>query len=271
MKVMFRKRLTYGIGELVPYINWAYFHFAWQVKDAAEQARLKREAMEVLGSLDGRYAVSALFALGDAVSDGDDIVYEGTRIPMLRQQRPESGSGPCYCLADFIRPASHGQVDHMGIFATAVDARMETDFEGDDYLRMMVQLLADRLAEAAAEKMHEQVRRHYWGYAPGERLSVEELHAERFCGIRPAVGYPSLPDASINFILSGILGFGEIGIRLTESGAMKPHASVSGLMLAHPAARYFSVGAIGDDQLRDYSRRRGVPVAVIRRFLTSNV
>ena len=153
----------------------------------------------------------------------------------------------------------------MGVFATAVDARMETDFEADDYLRMMVQLLADRLAEAAAEMMHEQVRRHYWGYAPEERLSVEELHAERFCGIRPAVGYPSLPDASINFILSDILGFGEIGIRLTESGAMKPHASVSGLMLAHPAARYFSVGVIGDDQLRDYSRRRGVPVRVIQK------
>ena len=119
--------------------------------------------------------------------------------------------------------------------------------------------------------MHEQVRRHYWGYAPDERLTVAELHAERFCGIRPAVGYPSLPDASINFILADILGFGEIGIRLTESGAMTPHASVSGLMMAHPAARYFSVGPIGDDQLRDYARRRGLPLSIMKRFLTSNV
>jgi cobalamin-dependent methionine synthase I len=136
---------------------------------------------------------------------------------------------------------------------------------------MMAQLLADRLAEAAAEKLHESVRRDYWGYAPEEQLSVEALHQERFQGLRPAVGYPSLPDASINFLLDRVLGFPQIGIRLTESGAMRPHASVSGLMLAHPEARYFSVGKIGPDQLADYARRRGIPVEVARRFLAANL
>lgn len=271
MMAVMRKVFTYSIAELVPYINWPYFYFAWQVSDAAEQTRLRGEAEEVLASLDGRYAAKALFALGDAVADGDDIVFEGTRIPMLRQQRQAAPGEPCLSLADFIRPASQGKADRMGVFATTVDASMVADFADDDYMRMMAQLLADRLAEAAAERMHEQVRRHYWGYAPDERLTVAELHAERFCGIRPAVGYPSLPDASINFILADILGFGEIGIRLTESGAMTPHASVSGLMMAHPAARYFSVGPIGDDQLRDYARRRGLPLSIMKRFLTSNV
>ena len=128
-----------------------------------------------------------------------------------------------------------------------------------------------KLAEATAERMHEEVRRKYWGYAPEEQLSVEELLTEKFTGIRPAVGYPSLPDQSINFLLSDWLGFERIGIRLTENGAMKPHASVSGLMLAHPAARYFTVGKIGNDQLEDYARRRGLPVETMRKFLAANL
>lgn len=268
---MLRKILTYGISELEPYINWPYFYFAWQVKDRGEQARLKDEAAGVLRSLDGRYSARALFAVGDAVSDGDDIVFEGTRIPVLRQQRPAAAGEPCLSLADFIRPATMGKADRMGLFATTVDAGLEADFASDDYMRMMVQLLADRLAEAAAERMHEQVRKRYWGYAPDERLTMAEMHAEKYCGIRPAVGYPSLPDASVNFILADVLGFADIGIRLTGSGAMKPHASVSGLMIAHPAARYFAVGPIGADQLADYARRRGVPVGLIRKFLVSNV
>jgi cobalamin-dependent methionine synthase I len=148
---------------------------------------------------------------------------------------------------------------------------METDFDHDTYQKMQVQLLADRLAEAAAEKLHEEVRRTIWGYAPNEHLTMEELHAERFQGIRPAVGYPSLPDASLNFLLDELLQFKQIGIRLTENGAMKPHASVSGLMIAHPAARYFSIGKIGDDQLHDYARRRGLPVSLLRKFLSSHL
>ena len=127
------------------------------------------------------------------------------------------------------------------------------------------------LAEAAAERMHEQVRKEFWGYAKDEQLSIPDMLVEKFQGIRPAVGYPSLPDASLNFILDDLLDMKQIGIRLTESGAMKPHASVSGMMLAHPKARYFSIGKIGEDQLGDYARRRGLPIEVCRKFLAANL
>ena len=148
---------------------------------------------------------------------------------------------------------------------------MEHDFDNDPYQKMMMQLLADRLAEAAAERMHEEVRKHYWGYAKDEHLSIEQMHQEQFQGIRPAVGYPSLPDASLNFVLDELLDFRQIGITLTESGAMRPHASVSGLMLAHPEAHYFSIGRIGEDQLADYARRRQMPIDKMRKFLTANL
>ena len=267
---MTRHKLTYNISDVSPYINWAYFYHAWQVRDRAEQHRLRSEGETVLALFEGRYKVYAVFAIGDANSDGDDILFDTVRLPMLRQQTA-AGDGPCLSLADFVRPLSSGRKDCIGVFASTVDIGMETDFAADQYEKMMVQLLADRLAEAAAERMHEEVRTGYWGYAPQERLSVEEMHAEKFQGIRPAVGYPSLPDTSFNFVLSDILGFGDIGIRLTENGAMRPHASVSGLMIAHPQARYFALGRIGEDQLRDYARRRGVPVELMRRFLGSNL
>ena len=136
---------------------------------------------------------------------------------------------------------------------------------------MMAQTVADRLAEATAEKMHQEVRVFHWGYAPLENLSIQQLHIEAFQGIRPAIGYPSLPDTSLNFILSDLLDMKQIGIRLTESGMMMPHASVSGFMIAHPKARYFDLGKIGEDQLFDYARRRGVPVELMRRFLTNSL
>ncbi len=159
----------------------------------------------------------------------------------------------------------------IGLFATSVDHGMETDFDADPYQKMMAQVLADRLAEAAAERLHEQVRKTFWGYAPDEQLTIAEMQQERFQGIRPAVGYPSLPDASINFVLDRCLDMQQIGISLTESGAMRPHASVSGLMIAHPQARYFTVGKIGADQLADYARRRGMNAEAMRRFLISNL
>ena len=266
-----RRKIIYSISELVPYINWAYFYFAWQLRDSESRRRMRDEAEDVLRELDGRYNIYGLVALADANSDGDDLIIGGMRIPMLRQQNATGSDMPNMCLADFVRPVKSGIADRAGVFATTVDIGMETDFASDDYMKMMVQLLADRLAEAAAERLHEQVRKTWWGYAADEHLTMEELHSERFQGIRPAVGYPSLPDTSVNFIIADILGTRDIGIRLTESGAMRPHASVSGLMLAHPKARYFAVGRIGEDQLRDYSRRRGIPVEVMRRFLSSSL
>ena len=265
---------TYDISQLRAYINWPYFFFAWQVKDPSEKERLRQEAEAFLDTLEGKYRAHALFLLLDAHSDGDDILVTGNkRIPMLRQQ--EVGSG-YHSLADYIAPATHQDAaslltSKIGLFATSADIGLETDFAADAYQKMMAQLLADRLAEASAEYLHEEVRKHIWGYAPDEQLSIADMLVEKFQGIRPAVGYPSLPDTSLNFVLDDLLDMKQIGIRLTESGTMKPHASVSGLMLAHPEARYFNLGKIGEDQLRDYARRRGLPVEVCRKFLAGNL
>ncbi len=265
---------TYSLSEVKPYINWIYFDYAWGLSGKAEEERkkLRDEARGLLADLSHDYRTHAALGLFDANADGDDIVIGDTRLPMLRQQHPAGWQdSPNLCLADFIRPAATGEADRIGIFAATVDYAMERLHLHDDYLRMLTQTLADRLAEATAEKLHEDVRRHIWGYAPDEQLSMDELHREAFQGIRPAVGYPSMPDTSMNFLLSGLIDMKGIGIRLTESGAMWPHASVSGLMIAHPKARYFTLGKIGEDQLRDYASRRGLPVELARRFLAGNL
>lgn len=131
--------------------------------------------------------------------------------------------------------------------------------------------VVDRLAEATAEKLHEEVRKKLWGYAPDENLSIKDLHNEKYQGIRPAVGYPSLPDQSVNFLLDELLDMNQIGISLTENGMMKPHASVCGLMFAHPASRYFSIGKIGEDQLANYAARRGMSIEETKKFLATNL
>ena len=258
--------LHYSIADVAPYINWIYFFHAWGSNQMPQQdrAQLQQEAEERLDRYSRTYRTHAVFLLFDAHGEDDDIVVGDARIPCLRQQQPDSDF---LCLADFVSPAN----DHVGVFATTVDAGLETDFADDPYEKMMMQLLADRLAEATAERLHEEVRKRYWGYAPDEQLSIGDMLCERWQGIRPAVGYPSLPDTSLNFLLDRLIGMHRIGIRLTESGAMKPHASVSGLMMAHPEARYFTVGMIGDDQLADYARRRGVPVGLMRKFLQANL
>lgn len=267
-----------------------------------QRDELRAEAERVLDAMEGRHRAHSLVLIVPAASDGDDIVLPKTRLPMLRQQQT---AGPSLCMADFLRPLGMqkpptraangaqplcncgfphslfgdingrfgdapaiGTDDHIGLFAASIDegfTRLEDP--SDDYRRMLLQTLADRLAEATAERLHQQVRRQLWGYAPHERLTISELHQEHFQGIRPAVGYPSLPDMSLNFELDRLLDMGQIGIRLTETGMMQPHASVSGLMLAHPAARYFDVGPIGDDQLADYARRRQMTPERMRAFL----
>ena len=261
-------KIVFDIPSLIPYVNWPYFYYAWQVKEEQEKIRLRTEAEVFLMKIENRYQAYALFELFAANADGDDIVLDEHRIPLLRQQQ---GKPPYLCLSDFLRPITSGIKDRVGVFATSVDLGLETDFDSDPYQKMMAQLLADRLAEAAAECMHEQVRKKYWGYAKDEQLSIPDMLIEKFQGIRPAIGYPSLPDTSLNFVLNDLLDLRQIGIRLTESGAMKPHASVSGLMLAHPKACYFNLGKIGEDQLRDYARRRGLPIEVVRKFLASNL
>ena len=272
------KVLTYAIHDVTPYINWIYFFHAWgfQPKEddrakAAEAMQLLKEANRMLNQLDETYHVHTIFRLCKANADGDNLLLDGTRFPLLRQQIPHPDGSPFLCLSDFVRPLASGTPDTVGIFAASCDGEVELLYEDDPYKRMLVQTLADRLAEAATEKMHEYVRKVAWGYAKDENLSIPELLKEKFQGIRPAVGYPSLPDQSGNFLLNELLHMQQIGITLTENGAMRPHATVCGLMLAHPAARYFAVGKIGNDQLEDYARRRGMPINEVRKFLAANL
>ena len=294
------KVLTYAIHDVTPYINWIYFFHAWGFQPrfatiadihgcdacraswlttfseedrakSAEAMQLLKEANRMLNQLDETYHVHTIFRLCKANADGDNLLLDGTRFPLLRQQIPHPDGSPFLCLSDFVRPLASGTPDTVGIFAASCDGEVELLYEEDPYKRMLVQTLADRLAEAATEKMHEYVRKVAWGYAKDENLSIPELLKEKVQGIRPAVGYPSLPDQSVNFLLNELLHMEQIGITLTENGAMRPHATVCGLMLAHPAARYFAVGKIGNDQLEDYARRRRMPINEVRKFLAANL
>lgn len=269
---------TYSISELTPFINWLYFYHAWGLsgKPREDKEKMKQEALQMLVSWEEKYHTHAIFRLFEACSEGDDLIFflseKKLRFPMLRQQHPSAPGEPNLCLADFIRPLSQGIRDQVGVFCTSVDGTIIDEYRHDDYLNMMAQTLSDRLAEATAEKLHEEVRkdRAYWGYAPDENLTIEQQHREEYQGIRPAIGYPSLPDTSANFLIDQLIDMKQAGIRLTETGMMTPHASVSGFMFAHPKSHYFELGKIGDDQLRDYARRRGVPVELMRRFLAVN-
>lgn len=293
-------KVTYNIHDLAEYINWIYFFHAWGFQPrftgiadihgcdacraswlasfpegerakAAEAMQLHKEANRMLNKLDANFKVFAIYRLMEANADGDDLLLEGKRFPLLRQQTRIKPEDPFLCLSDFVRPVEGGIKDTVGAFATTIDPNMELLFKEDDYKLMLVKTLAERLAEAAAEKVHEDIRKKIWGYAPDEKLTKKELLNEEYQGIRPAVGYPSLPDISVSFLLDELLDMKQIGISLTENGMMQPHASVCGLMFAHPASRYFSVGKIGTDQLADYAKRRGVPVEVMRKYLAANL
>ena len=277
-----KKILTFHIAELIPYINWLYFYHAWGLsgKPEAEKLRMRQEAMEMLEAWDGIYHTHAIFALYEAYSDGDDLLLGTVRMPMLRQQHPASNGQPNLCLADFVCPLSKkdglsavdsGIANRVGVFCATVDDGMFASCKQDDYKTMLAQTLSDRLAEATAERLHEQVRKQLWGYAPQEHLSPRQLLREEYQGIRPAIGYPSLPDTSANFIIDQLLDMKQVGIRLTPTGMMVPHASVSGLMFAHPGARYFELGKIDEAQLRSYAHRRGIPVELMRKFLQSSL
>ena len=278
--------IKYQINELEPYINWVYFFFAWKVRPGSDEAEgLKIEAERMLHALNAHYSVRAVVELFKCNSLGDDIILQHPtncscckmnprmigRLPMLRQQVASKEDGVCYCLSDFIRPIGQGIQDTIGVFAASVPAAMQNLYNDDPYKQMLVQTLSDRLAEAAAEVLHADVRKRYWGYAQDEDLSVEELHMERYQGIRPAVGYPCLPDISLNFVLDELVPFSQIGVELTENGMMYPHASVSGLMMSHPSSRYFDVGQITNEQLEDYAKRCGKTSDEIRKYLSRNV
>jgi 5-methyltetrahydrofolate--homocysteine methyltransferase len=275
--------LTPTLVELRELIDWQFFFLAWELKgkypailETTQGRELFDDANELLDEIIAGEWLSARGAYGfwPAHADGDDIVLAAgpdgaLRLPMLRQQTAKPTGRPNRCLADYLAP----DADHLGGFAVAVHGAGELakryEREHDDYKAIMVKALADRLAEAFAEYAHLQARRDW--YEPDAAPSAEDLHAERFRGIRPAFGYPAAPDHSLKRELFGMLGAGAFGMALTESFAMTPASSVSGLLFAHPSARYFTVGRVGRDQVADYARRRDVPVPDAEHWLGPNL
>ncbi|MGC9671482.1 methionine synthase [Planosporangium sp. 12N6] len=261
------------------FIDWQFFFSAWEMRGkypaildqpAARDLFDDGQALLDESISGGLLRARGVYGFWPAHADGDDVVVDGgPRFPMLRQQAARTDSRPHRCLADYVAPAG----DHLGAFAVSIQGAEELarhyEAQHDDYRAIMVKALADRLAEAFAEYAHLEARRAW--YEPGAAPALEDLHAERFRGIRPAFGYPACPDHSEKRKLVDLLDAGSLGIGLTESYAMTPAASVSGLLFAHPASRYFAVGRIGRDQVEDYAVRKGVPVAEVERWLRPNL
>jgi 5-methyltetrahydrofolate--homocysteine methyltransferase len=271
-----------SLETLREYIDWQFFFYAWELKgkfpailDQPAARELYDDALEQLDEIvsGGLLKARGVYGFWPASSDGDDIVVQDdneTRFCFLRQQSAYGDSRPNRCLADYVAPAG----DHVGAFAVTagigldeITARYEA--EHDDYRSIIAKALADRLAEAFAEYLHE-VARQEW-YEHGGKLSPEQLIAEGFRGIRPAFGYPACPDHSEKRKLFDLLGAEDLGITLTESMAMIPPASVSGIYLGHPDVRYFSVGRVGRDQVEDYAVRKGLPFDDVERWLRPNL
>ena len=274
-----RREVEPEVAALRDYVDWTFFFHVWDLKgrfpailEQPAARELYDDAQQLLDDLlrDGSLRARGVYGYWPARSDGDDVVLaDGTRFPFPRQQAVHDDSRPNRCLADYVASAG----DHVGAFAVAIHGADELAeryrTEHDDYRAIMAKALADRLAEAFAERLHEQVRREW--YAPDERLTNEELIAEGYRGIRPAFGYPACPDHSLKSTLFSLLEAERDGFELTESFATLPAASVSGIYLHHPQARYFSLGRIGLDQLADYAARRGLPVEETERWLRQNL
>ena len=288
----------YPLDELADRIDWTPFFTTWELKGrypailddpvVGKQARsLLEDARALLQSICDERLLTPQGIVGfwPAASTGDDIeIFSDVDrnrplavIPCLRQQADKSDARADFCLADFIAPRDTGLSDHIGMFIVSsglgldkLVKKMEED--NDDYSAIMARALADRLAEAFAERLHERVRREFWGYAPDEELDNEGLLAEKYAGIRPAPGYPACPDHTAKRQIFDLLGAaGSIDVDLTENFAMYPAASVCGYYFSHPRAHYFGVGRIGEDQLIDFARRSGISVESARRWLSPNL
>ncbi len=286
------------LRDLVRYIDWMPFFNAWEftgsfpaILDDPDRGAAARalwdDAQKMLDRLVRERWLKARAVVGffPANAAGDDIeVYAGADrgerravLHQLRQQRAKAPGQPDLCLADFVAPRESGVADYVGAFAVTAGVGIEEHvarFEAahDDYSSILLKALADRLAEALAEALHERVRREFWGYAPEERLGNEQLIREAYRGIRPAPGYPACPDHTEKATLWRLLDVERgVGIRLTESFAMYPTAAVSGWYLSHPEARYFAVGPVGEDQVRDYAARKGIGIEEAERWLAPNL
>ncbi|MCB1769373.1 MAG: B12-binding domain-containing protein, partial [Candidatus Competibacteraceae bacterium] len=289
----------YPLVELVERIDWTPFFQAWELRgrypgifddpEQGEHARqLFSDAQAMLDRIVTERWLTARAVIGffpaHRVGDDDVELYadesaeqELMTLHHLRQQGPKPNGKPHYCLADWITPRESGRSDYLGAFAVTagigIDARV-AEFERihDDYSAILLKALADRLAEAFAEHLHERVRKEFWGYAADETLSNEELIAEHYRGIRPAPGYPACPDHTEKRLLWRLLNVdGNAGIHLTENFAMTPTAAVSGWYFSHPEARYFGIGRLGRDQVIDYARRKGWSLAEAEKWLAPNL
>ncbi|MES5815373.1 methionine synthase [Pseudoxanthomonas sp. Soil82] len=282
------------LQDLLPLIDWTPFFQAWELAGkfpailtdevvGTQASELYRDAQAMLEKIVAEkwLTAKAVFGLWPAQRHGDDVVLrhadgEAT-LHFLRQQVDKPVERPDFCLADFIAPHDSGVQDWIGAFAVTAGlgiephvARFEADH--DDYNAILLKALADRLAEALAERLHQRVRTGFWGYDASETLDNEALIAERYRGIRPAPGYPACPDHSEKGTLFALLDAGKnAGMSLTESFAMLPTAAVSGYYFSHPKSQYFVVGRLGKDQVADYARRKGVDLAQAERWLASNL
>jgi 5-methyltetrahydrofolate--homocysteine methyltransferase len=292
---------NYDLAMIAKYIDWGPFFQTWDlagpfpqiltdevVGEHARQVFAEGEKMLERIVAERWLTANAVLAFFPANSVGDDIeVYadESRSQPLftwhgLRQQnrKPvlDGVPNPNQCLSDFIAPKASGIADYIGLFAVTTGIGVEKREalfaqKHDDYGAIMMKAIADRLAEAFAELMHERVRRDLWGYAADEQLTNEQLIKESYRGIRPAPGYPACPEHAVKRAMFEVLAADEIGMSLTENFAMSPAASVSGFYLAHPQAKYFNVGRIGRDQLEDLARRKGETVAELERWLAPNL
>jgi 5-methyltetrahydrofolate--homocysteine methyltransferase len=285
------------LAGLVPFIDWSPFFHAWELRgrypqiledpDVGPKAKeLFDDARRLLDEIVEKKLLHARGVWGffpaNTVGDDIELFADASRshllatFSMLRQQAPRTDGLPQLSLADFVAPRASSRADHLGAFAVtagygADELAARFASAHDDYNAILVKALADRLAEAFAEKLHKEARV-AWGYGKGESLSTNDLLRERYRGIRPAAGYPACPDHTEKRTLFSILSASErAGIVLTESFAMHPAASVSGLYFAHPDAKYFAVGRLGKDQVEDYARRKGISLAEAERWLAPNL
>ena len=285
---------NYSLAELVERIDWTPFFQSWEMRghypdilsdpvQGKAATQLFADAQKLLQDLvsGGRLHAAAAFGFFPAVARGDDIVIrlsDGSDVisRTLRQQMQKNNDRPNLALADFVAPEERGIQDYVGLFAVtaglgAADIIAERRADHDDYNAILIEALADRLAEAFAERLHERVRKEFWGYAADEQLDNHELIHEKYQGIRPAPGYPACPDHTEKQLIFQLLDAPAVGISLTESCAMQPGASVSGFYFWRPESQYFGLGRIGQDQVADYAARKGWPLALAERWLAPNL
>ncbi|NDW08734.1 methionine synthase [Dysgonomonas sp. 520] len=295
------------IEEIVPYIDWKFFFHSWNLsaryhtiqhvddcaacrttwlssfaeeerEKAAEAMQLYKDARLLLDKLVHEKAeyIRAVYGIYEAYSENECIYINDLCFPMLRQQK-KNDKGEYLSLCDFVLPRSSGKTDFVGGFTVtagvgANELLSQYEQQGDEYNVLLLKSVLDRLAEAATEYLHAKIRKEYWGFAANEDITIAEMFALKYQGIRPAVGYPSIPDQSINFLLNDdLLQSKEIGVELTENGVMYPNASVSGLIFAHPQSKYFSIGQISDEQAEFYIKNRGETPDKTRKFLAANM